>query len=374
MRYDATTRRTSWIALVSLALGGVVAGCRTEDTRQSATEPIERAGGFAISPVPVLEIEARADGPYVLSDIGDATRLSNGWIAVADGMEKRVVVFDSSGGFLKYLGRGGAGPSEFAAPRWIEQCAPDTLHVYDMVLGRMTVLDREGNQLKQVAFGSPPFRLACNHLGDVALIRTPVPSIGGDEYAMASAGSAIFSSAGDSVASLGRVHALSPRALGEAAVLAVGRDMIVYGSSEEPIVEVYDLQGVHLRSMQTGSGRRAATDAHHDAAIDAQMDAVARSDNDAKIRKMLKMIPMPELLPAYRDAFVDPKGNVWVVTSSFGEGTTELRVLPGDEASAVTLRLPKEITVLEVGESYLLAKADDASGVARVVLFSVTMP
>jgi hypothetical protein len=73
--------------------------------------------------------------------IADVTLDRHGRVYVADNAAHRVSVFQGDGRFIATLGREGQGPGEFESP-WLVRVDPnDSVFVWDMSLGRMSVFD-----------------------------------------------------------------------------------------------------------------------------------------------------------------------------------------------------------------------------------------
>lgn len=98
-----------------------------------------------------LESGVRVGG----ADAGDQEQLFNvtsvaedaeGRFYVANFGDKRVLVFDSTGTFLRAIGRGGRGPGEFTAPRSLAPAGEDGLLVLDLVPGRISRFRRSDGQ------------------------------------------------------------------------------------------------------------------------------------------------------------------------------------------------------------------------------------
>ena len=76
-----------------------------------------------------------ADSAHLVWRIGDVVALSDGRIAFLSRGEKNVLVFESSGTFLRSIGRVGQGPGEFRNPDHLQVLPGDTLVVWDFMLG-----------------------------------------------------------------------------------------------------------------------------------------------------------------------------------------------------------------------------------------------
>jgi hypothetical protein len=74
-------------------------------------------------------------------------------IIVADAGARRLTVHALDGRLLATVGRGGSGPGEFQHIAWAGLLTPDSVAVWDPLLRRLSVFDREGRHVRTV---SPP--------------------------------------------------------------------------------------------------------------------------------------------------------------------------------------------------------------------------
>ena len=96
---------------------------------------------------PVLEIgraDGDEDGPDLFGYISQAIRLSNGDIAVADGLAREIRIFDENGSHRITFGRPGEGPGEFTNLWSIAELAGDTIAAIDNLNGRASLFTSAG--------------------------------------------------------------------------------------------------------------------------------------------------------------------------------------------------------------------------------------
>lgn len=123
------------------------------------------AAGLAAGSAPVLDVPgwalepaAAVGGPEAGEDqqlytVTSVAEDAEGRFYVSNFGDKRVLVFDSAGTYLRTIGRGGRGPGEFTAPRIVAPVGRDGLLVLDLVPGRISRFRRsDGRHLGDAKF------------------------------------------------------------------------------------------------------------------------------------------------------------------------------------------------------------------------------
>ena len=134
-----------------------VAGCdRFTEVRDSAGVVIvenedapERLDGWVVHTNPTLEIGADLgmSPDYQFASILGALRTADGGVVVADGHGDEPIVreYGPEGQVVGTWGRGGEGPGEFRSISGMHRLAPDSIVIWDLQLGRMTVFGPGGS-------------------------------------------------------------------------------------------------------------------------------------------------------------------------------------------------------------------------------------
>lgn len=91
---------------------------------------------------------AEGDGPDALTDVHDLAVDGAGRLYVLQRIAKSVHVFDSTGRFVRAIGRSGRGPGEFEFPTGMALDAAGRLWVVDPQNGRFTAFDSAGRLLR----------------------------------------------------------------------------------------------------------------------------------------------------------------------------------------------------------------------------------
>jgi 6-bladed beta-propeller protein len=140
---------TAWLAGVS-----IVTGCAERATaRDDATFDVDSARGFPVvtshgatmkwQAVPLFSVGGIEGGIVEFSSIRSVLLDSSGSLLVADVRNRSVSEFDSSGRFVRQVGRDGAGPGEFRNPyslAWLD----GNLALLDPGNPRLAVFRRDG--------------------------------------------------------------------------------------------------------------------------------------------------------------------------------------------------------------------------------------
>jgi hypothetical protein len=100
---------------------------------------------WRVSEQPALEI-GMLDGPeeYQLDQVRGAVRLRDGTLAVADGGSQRIRLYDPQGRHLRDLGGRGEGPGEFGSLSLVRPFRGDSIAAWDARQKRLTVFDATG--------------------------------------------------------------------------------------------------------------------------------------------------------------------------------------------------------------------------------------
>lgn len=155
-RIHAVTLGAGFAAL-TLGCSGSAGGGGRATTRDSAGVSIVENTGPSWAEGRGWKV---ADSPLV--DIGDVdhvfgpVRLSDGRLAIANAGTSEVRIYDAHGTHLKSVGRAGSGPGEYQTLVGIWGGPGDSLMVSDILVRRLSMLDREGAFSRSVTLGGGP--------------------------------------------------------------------------------------------------------------------------------------------------------------------------------------------------------------------------
>jgi hypothetical protein len=325
----------------------------------------------------VLDIAGSTpSGEFVHGHAAGATRLSTGSIVVADGIDDAVLFFDSSGRKVRSVGRRGRGPGEFAQITWLGQCGPDSVVVWDRMLGRFTLMDSAGNIIRQYRPADPdPAIIACSRAGTFATLGAPDMSAEATQTGQSPhyrAPLALLDGTGAIVRRLGLAPVGESRPLGKLTQIAVSADRLYLGSQDSAWIDVLSLDGRLVLTLPVGGPRRRLTLKHYERTADALVASYADADERRAMREWVLKTPMPDYLLPYGPLFVDLDGRLWVQSSFPGDGETVLRAVSDGGSVLAEVHLPLDLRVFEVGRDYVLgAYEEEETGEPHVTLYQL---
>jgi hypothetical protein len=359
-------------------------------TPEWADHPPWRLGGQ-----PRLTIgTAEGAEEYQLSWIWDAIRLESGVIVIANAGSQELRFYDSVGTFIRSAGRKGQGPGEFGpyADLRMWRLPGGALAVRDGPQPRNNIFDTTGNFIRTVTIAVPPGAARPSTVGafaDGTLLELAYESEEGSapgqvvrsavryfHYSQTGAPVALLSRVGSApryVHSAGNVthypylpFAVEPVMVADSATVLLLRD----GSPE---IERLDLEGRMLARIRWQPQRRPVTAAIYKQYV---TNDLARSSNPEQRRlyeTFYKLsLPLPDLVPAYRDLYVDDTRHIWVERYRLpGEVERVWDVLDPAGRWLGALTLPGRFWLHRAGADYLLGTQMDSLDVERMQLYSL---
>jgi len=390
-------RRAYWWSF-SLTLAALFPGCGEQ---QSGGLP-SSGGDWRVSAEPTVVIGGSDEREgYLLQQVADAKRLSDGRIVIADGGSSEISFYDPLGTHLTTVGGPGEGPGEFRGLMQIQRLPGDTLLVLSRQPG-LTWLSPQGEyvrsmkmSLNQVA--SLPCRISeggWQLLPDGSLL-----AILADNFAPTDCGpeppspyreSGLIvrsTSLGGTFDTLGIFPATERntpnyRAYGKLLVIAVGPDRVYAGDTGAREIPVLDFQGDTLLVYSTPWEARPIPP-------EAKRDDIRRFEYPDGTVYVGDAYLYPEHYPLFGRLLADRSGYLWVMSYpilpepipswrletaySFlvGEGGAEWRVLGPEGQLAAELRTPSGLFPLEIGEDYVLGVSRNELDVQAVQLHAL---
>jgi hypothetical protein len=334
-------------------------------------------------------LRAGASDAEGLVSVTSAATLPGGGIAVADGGTNRIDVFDGRGRRVRTMGREGRGPGELTYPSWLH-LRGDTLRVWDMVQGRLTLFDTAGAVIR----AEPPitdlgsFPRVAGEFADGSLLllgaASPQWRTGAFRDSLLLIRSNLALGTRDT---LGRVPGdeqfgtrSSDGRMSETRMLPFGRRTVVAVRGDRAYVGTGDTPEI----LSTTDGRvwsRAA-------AVPAARRRVSRGDVDEYWARLITQgaragssrtppegLTYPAEYPPYADLVVAASGDLWVALPSrpveWSQGTRWMVFAP-DGAARGSVYVPRRTRLLEVGDGWILVAETDAEDRQLVARYPLT--
>jgi hypothetical protein len=372
------------------------AGIRIVDNSRQAWSA---TSSLRLSPAPDLRIGDR-DGPaYEFSGIRGAARLSDGRIAVVNGSTRQIRFYDSTGTFIKAVGRQGDGPGEMRDITSAQFLADaDTI----VLIGRSrtSFFDGDGVHVSAVELQAAPNRGAggirqvvgvmSSAARITAALGNPAPRTKGDRW-VESFALAIIDRAGAITADLRSLPGMEfamdeyprPVWLGASEAFANDDDTFYTGLGTEYSIRAYGRDGT-LRSIirRSWTPHRITPD---------EIDMYVREwgkrwikSSGAKAeaeRQDLRDDPYAVHLPAFSQLIVDRGRRVWarepnVIDAAWAGQLDGVPLAPSrwsvfDEGGRWlgVVTMPARFMPMDIGLDYVIGVARDDDDVERVVKY-----
>jgi hypothetical protein len=338
-----------------------------------------------------------ADSPpeAQLFQVRSAVRLSDGRIVVVNAGSRELRFYGPDGTYLMAVGREGDGPGEFREPYDLFRLRGDTLLVYDLKQGRVSVFGPLGQfvrsyrlpfpVLRQLVGAFPDGRLVAAHnytyeVGpDARFRRTPLVYV-------------VYDRTGELTDTLARsvppvsyrqrhrnVEVALPLPFGRSPVAAVGRHRFYVGYSDVYEIKVYDDIGTLIKVVRRRREPILVTREH----IEAYRRAtVGVGDGDSPVwdrirearrhvmQDMLESVDLPETMPAFADLRVDEDNYIWVEEyAPPGEPRSVWSVFSPGGSFLGQVEMPAQIEVQQIGGGFVVGLYWGELGLEHVAVY-----
>ena len=342
--------------------------------------------GWRIDTEPRLSIGVlEGDEPHMLFNVSDAARLTDGRIVVVNGGTMELRVFDASGAHAATWGGRGEGPGEFTDLHQVERLPGDSIIAWGWLPGPFTVLDPKGNfarissRERPAAEGPTRQPAPWSVTSDGLILASQYPKL----YLVDPVTVEIWDSEGTLRSSLG-IHPSwewidfpdantrwREKIFGKRMALAAWGEMVVVSLPTRYEIKTYATNGTLARIVRLDQAPRATTAADLDAYIEERASRVPEEMTAARarVREEYEATPVAEYFPAFASVRSDAVGHLWVEEYEF-PGARRPRPLWTifDPAGRVLgfVETPPELEIYEIGEDYILGRAESELGVESV--------
>jgi hypothetical protein len=348
--------------------------------------------------LPVLTIGGSGKGPdYDFGEVRAAVRMGSGQIAVADGKSSVIRFYDSTGTFLRQVGRKGQGPGEFQEIGLLWSAPGDSLLVYDLVSRRLSTFDPAGNFAHQVDLAKQGFLQPMGRLNDGVILAIGFVF---NPETFAAAGSAtrpaqpVLLIPADSTPpdTLGPFPGIEMYAVnvefggrtfpnpmtvqfGHSTTVAGRGDRIYVGDNARYEIAVYSLDRKLVRLIRATAPEVPVTQPMREAQQARNLEQMAANAERIpaplrdQVEGWIKTARYAERLPPYQQIRLDHDGNLWVQHFGMPDEPQHHTVFDSTGAVRARLVLPAKLQLLELGSDYILASGEDADGLPYVRLY-----
>lgn len=337
--------------------------------------------------------EVEGAEPYLLARVSDALVLADGRIVVANGGSHELRVFDASGYHVATWGRRGEGPGEFTNLSQVHRWPGDSLLALYSQARHLSVLDSSGNFGRSFtlqrgwAFFTVESVSATGAILSSDFVRPGNRPVG---FSRLPSHYRVRGPEGETRSSLGSFPGPEMFAVRTARGLSGGGipfrhrvsafawgDFAAVAQNDTYEIRAFDLDGTLRRIVRRDHELVAPTPAHLDAYIE---DRVAvhpeeeRPERRAELRESMRDRHVPETHPAYAAAQSDLVDHLWVREYALpggGDPNPVWTVFDPEGQVLGFMETPAGLSILEIGDDYILGLARDDLGVEYVQVWSL---
>ena len=344
--------------------------------------------GWRVGEAPAVSIGAlEGDEVYQLYVVEDATRLSDGRIAVANGGTGEIRIFSADGAHLESWGGVGEGPGEFAEfdPETVSEWPGDSIVAAAWWRGHILVFDATGNHGRTTALGEGRFSFAGRMPGGDILVKPGLPAgmrFGGDGSTLRrlQAEFAVVTPTGEIRASLGTQPGDEwffsptgpsgrPHPFGRSVLATVWGPLAVVSANDTYEIRAYDRDGTLATIIRRDHELRPPTRAELDAWFTGSYGNRSEEDQ-ARLHALFEGMTLVEFFPAFSALHSDPLDYLWVQEYRFPEQNENVWTVFDEEGRVQGfVETPPGLEVFEIGEDYILGTTTGDLGVERVQLW-----
>jgi hypothetical protein len=340
--------------------------------------------------------EATGELEYELFRVLDATRLSDGTVAVANMSTSEIRLFDAAGRFLRSLGRVGGGPGEFQAEglRRVDHVQGDSLFAWDLLAQRMSVFAPDGEFVRSTRLRNTNRMYFFDGLfADRSMLmrlnRPDTSSRFVEGYTRNTVRFLRFGGQGDSLGRLGEFPGSEEywRRWGERGMVGddapFGKVTSARAGPDRAYVATGDSYEVWVFST-TAELEMSIRKEHPPVPVSADVARGWDEERAARLKghepgwdysSLLDDMVLPDVLPAYGSIQVDASSNLWVEEyDEAGERGPEWSVFDPRGVWLGCVRIPAGLEVFEIGNDYILGREVDDAEVEYVRVYELVKP
>ena len=358
---------------------------------ENASPPAGSRLNWRIGPEPTLSIgQTDGEDPYLLYSVGDATRLNDGRIVVANRGTQELRVFDARGTYLETWGGAGEGPGEFTELWSVERWPGDSIAAWTAQRRGISVFASDGTYgrtFNMESYGSPLwiFFSPVSVTRDGSVLAVLSPEIADTTVAELRDGE------GRTTANFGAQPSIEThrfvedgramsvlKIFGRRPVSATWGERVVIGSTDRYELKAFRADGSLERLVRRANVPRAPTPADVAAYIDERQPpptpdmSAAEAENARRWRRGYESVPVAQHFPAFESIMTDAVDHLWVEEYEFPgeERPGSLWTVFDPEGHVLGfVETPEVFQIYEIGEDYILTRTRGELDVESVQLW-----
>lgn len=350
---------------------------------------------WTLDPVPTLDVgRAAGEDPYLFARIGAASLLPAGELLVAETRAVELRVFDSTGRFVRRLGRKGSGPGEFQAMSWVGVDPAGVASVFDASTRRLTRLAATGEVERVTSLpgagggtvagvfrdGSLLMRRFPNLSEDLSQVPTGLVRDSLELMVVAADGSGETPIARvpgpENVRAVGRVVSQDQAPFGRRTVIAAGDSTFFVATQDS-----YEIRSYHQTGGLRSILRRRVPPRRVDDAARARwrqqhaerLERLKGRPVPPEVTQVAEYDRLPEAFPALGELALDRSGRLWVEDYRpfpAEDSVTTWTVFGPTGALEARATLPN-LQILEIGAEHLVGVWRDQDEVPHVRVYRI---
>lgn len=354
---------------------------------ENSLATLASAPEWELARTPTIKVGVlEGEEPFQFHQIRGAVLLGN-LIWVLDRGSSELRAFQMDGSHALTAGGSGEGPGEFVLPVHLGVLPPDTLLVWDQEAQRISYFDLTGHLLRSIPIRagllSPSFLSAAEDGSFLfSSFQVGFPSTGSVET------TPIALTRFDSGGALEDTLAVFPHlrmkrverpldftwvAFSPLTVMAAGRRTVWTGTGEDLEIQERTPSGALVQMVRWQAPDRTVLPEHVEAYYSGQLEGAETEERRRQIQQTWDQTPVAEEFPALADLAVDRKDRVWLLewARPTEEGPYRWIIFDQDGAILARMRIPRDFTVHEFGEDYILGVAKGDYDEEYVVLYEI---
>lgn len=348
--------------------------------------------------------EVQGDPSQELFRVTDATRQTDGTVAVGLSSSGEIRFFRQDGTFVRSVGTTGGGPGEFRganALRDVRRVPGDSLLTWDLFGQTASIFDPEGEFVRSFQLDGPPqrhffggifsdrslFMLVYRPTGGESVESLPEGILRleidlhqyGADHRLANTHERILGS-DQFQARWGPSGIMIMEApFGRTTSFKAGGSSLYIATGDSDEISVFDQEGSLRRLIRrTGEPIPVTSEmVRQDRAIrlEEERGELEESHVEPRVLRMVDALPYPEFLPPYVRTILDSEMNLWVERFRVTEDDPpDWSLFDPEGVWLGSVTLPEGLTVYEIGSDYILGRVLDELEVEHVKVFEIIKP